>query len=255
MLDPWALGRSAAKKRVSQWFWEGRLLRRAGFLHALNESEATSIAAAGWRRPIVTVPNGVSLPERGEDVVGGAGSRRIMLFVGRLHPKKGLEELIRGWAALPSAMRDGWMLKVGGWDEIGLLANLVSLTQELGLDGSVEFIGPVYGEEKDRMFRSASAFILPSYSEGLPMAVLEAWSYELPVFMTPACNLPQGFAAGAAFEIGTAPQAITSTLVSALDDAALLSAAGRNGRALVERDHGWPAIARAMQAAYGEALQ
>jgi glycosyltransferase involved in cell wall biosynthesis len=254
MLDPWALRRSAAKKRVSQWLWEGRLLRDARFLHALNASEAESIRVAGWARPIVTIPNGTALPELGNSIPGNDGPR-ILLFVGRLHPKKGLEELIRSWALLPPGLRDRWTLKIAGWDEVGLLANLVSLAQALGVEHGIEFMGPVYGEEKDAVFRSASAFILPSYSEGLPMAVLEAWSYELPVFMTAACNLPKGFAAGAAFEIGTAPEAITPALVATLEDQGALSAAGRNGRALVEQGHGWPMIARDMRAAYVRALQ
>lgn len=254
MLDPWALGRSAAKKRVSQWLWEGRLLHNARFLHALNASEAESIRAAGWDRPIVTIPNGTALPALGDMIRGSQGSRTL-LFVGRLHPKKGLEELIRSWAVLPPGLRDRWTLKIAGWDEVGLLANLVSLAQALGVQDAIEFVGPVYGEEKDALFRLASAFILPSYSEGLPMAVLEAWSYELPVFMTAACNLPRGFAAGAAFEIGTAPEAIAPVLASMLDDDGALSAAGRNGRVLVEQEHGWPTIAREMRAAYVRALR
>lgn len=253
MLDPWALDRSAAKKRVSQWLWEGRLLREARFLHALNASEAASIRAAGWARPIVTIPNGAALPEQGSMIRGNDGPR-VLLFVGRLHPKKGLEELIRSWAVLPQGLRDRWTLKIAGWDEVGLLANLVSLAQALGVEDVIDFIGPVYGEEKDAVFRSASAFILPSHSEGLPMAVLEAWSYELPVFMTAACNLPTGFAAGAAFEIGTAPQSIASVLTVTLDDDEALIVAGRNGRVLVKQRHGWPTIAQEMRAAYKEAM-
>jgi len=256
MLDRWARRRSWLKKRASQYLWQGWLLRNARFMHALNSEEADAIADAGWRRPIVVIPNGVAMPDIGERPLWRKGDgRRTLLFVGRLHPKKGLEELLNGWAALPHDLRDGWQLKVAGWDEIGLLPNLVSQADALELGDSVEFVGPVFGEEKDRMFRSASAFILPSYSEGLPMAVLEAWSYRLPVFMTRACNLPKGFDAGAAFEIGTQPEEIASVLAANLVDNAVLKDAGEKGCALVERDHSWSAIGREMRVAYEEALR
>ena len=256
MLDRWARDRSWIKKRVSQFVWQGWLLDNARFLHALNREEADSIAEAGWRRPVVVIPIGVAMP----DVAMKAPERkkqgrRTLLFVGRLHPKKGLEELLHGWAALPADIRETWQLKIGGWDEIGLLAKLVSQADALGLEDSVEFVGPVFGEEKDRMFRSAAAFILPSYSEGLPMAVLEAWAYRLPVFMTRACNLPKGFDVGAAFEIGTQPDEIASVLAATLDNDAALHDAGEKGRALVERDHSWDAIARVMRGAYEQAMR
>jgi len=254
MLDRWARERSRLKKRLSQCVWEGWLLDNARFLHALNREEADSIAEAGWRRPVVVIPNGVAIPDVAtRSFHGGTGERRTLLYIGRLHPKKGLEELLHGWAALPASLRDDWKLKIAGWDEVGTLAKLVSRTRALGLEDSVEFVGPLFGEEKDRMFRSAAAFILPSYSEGLPMAVLEAWAYRLPVFMTRACNLPKGFEAGAAFEIGTRPAEIAPVLAATLNDVAALEAAGENGRALVERDHGWDAIARDMRGAYLEA--
>ncbi len=256
MLDRWARERSRFKKRVSQFVWEGWLLGNARFLHALNREEADSIAEAGWRRPIVVIPNGVTMPDLAKRPLQQSGEgRRTLLFVGRLHPKKGLEELLHGWAALAPTVREAWQLKVAGWDEMGLLAKLVSRAHALGLEDSVEFVGPVFGEEKDRMFRSAAAFILPSYSEGLPMAVLEAWAYRLPVFMTRACNLPKGFDAGAAFEIGTQPTDIASVLAATLNDNGALQGAGENGHALVERDHSWDAIARDMRCAYEDVVR
>ena len=85
------------------------------------------------------------------------------------------------------------------------------------------------------------------------MAVLEAWSYELPVFMSAACNLPKGFDVGAAFEIGVEPEAITPVLASVLGEGSALAPAGRKGRALVEQQHVWSVIARDMRAAYAGA--
>ena len=138
-----------------------------------------------------------------------------MLFLGRIHPKKGVAELIRAWALLrrsDPSLALGWRLIVAGWDDGGHLPGLRTLVAELGLVDHVLFIGSVFGADKEAWFRSAKAFILPSYSEGLPMAVLEAWSYELPVFMTGACNLPEGFEEGAAIEVSTDPNQLANAL-------------------------------------------
>ena len=253
MLEPWALRRSWWKKKLSRSLWEGRLLRQARFIHALNPAEAEAIAAGGWRAPIVTIANGVTLPSLPAPL--RSPGKRSLLFMGRLHPKKGLAPLIEAWAATPATVREGWILRIAGWDEIGMLASLESLAKRLLIEDDVEFIGPVFGADKQTALQSASAFILPSFSEGMPLAVLEAWSYGVPVFMTAACNLPKGFEVGAAFEVGVSPDTIIPVLTSVLTDTPVLEAAGRKGRALVERDHVWSVIARDMRAAYSGVLQ
>ena len=261
MLDSWALGRSRMKKRAARIVWEDSLLRGAAFLHALNEAEANSIRLLGLRNPIRVIPNGVKLPAMGEAVspsgqaLAPPDTRRSVLFIGRLHPKKGLTELILAWALLPAEIRSEWRLRVAGWDELGLLAKLKGLSHALKLEDVIDFVGGVCGEVKDAVFRSASAFILPSYSEGLPIAVLEAWSYGIPVFMTPACNLVKGSEAEAAFEIDTDPVNMANVLARTLNDRPALESSGRRGRVLVERDHGWPGIARAMHDAYAEIVR
>jgi poly(glycerol-phosphate) alpha-glucosyltransferase len=116
---------------------------------------------------------------------------------------------------------------------------------------SVIFVGPAFGATKDSLLRQASAFILPSFSEGLPMSVLEAWSYRLPVLMTDACNLPEGFATGAALRIGSDVESITEGMrllqESTIPD---LQSIGQNGRALVERQFTWPMVAAQMKSVY-----
>jgi poly(glycerol-phosphate) alpha-glucosyltransferase len=142
------------------------------------------------------------------------------------------------------------------------------------------FTGPAFGEQKDQLLRAASAFILPSFSEGLPMSVLEAWAYGLPVLMTDHCNLPEGFANNAAIRIGTDVESIAAGLrtlfaapTSAPPASGLppsqslqcpdrpltsdlrpltpdLQSLGRNGRALVERQFTWPQVARQTQEVY-----
>jgi poly(glycerol-phosphate) alpha-glucosyltransferase len=161
-----------------------------------------------------------------------------------------LAELVAAWGKVSSNVRAKWHLKIVGWDEMGMRKNLLEHAQSTGISGDITFSGPVYGEEKNALFRQADAFILPSYSEGLPMAVLEAWSYALPVFMTQGCNMPEGFAANAAIEIMTQPTSIADLLEKELLCRKKLCSIGQNGRGLVERDFSWDTVAKAMLELY-----
>lgn len=248
MLDPWALRRSRWKKTVALALFERANLRSATCLHALCAAEATACRAFGLRNPIAVVPNGVDLPE---EVQGRAPERpRTLLFLSRIDAKKGVHELVRGWHLSRAGAR-GWCLRIVGWGDARYGEATRRLVQELGLHHSVELAGPAFGEAKDRAFREADAFILPSYSEGLPMAVLEAWAYALPVLKTRGCNLPEGFERGAALEIGTEPERIAEgirTLVAMSDRER--QAMGRAGRVLVEERFTWPAVAHRMIEVY-----
>ncbi len=266
MLDPWAVRQSRWKKRLVSVCYESAHLRGAGCLHALCEAEAEAIRAYGLRQPIAVIPNGVDLPEDREE---RSGEERLMLFMGRLHPKKGLPNALRGWAARRGeAKRGGWRLVVAGWDQGGHEAELKRLATECGLtwadmaaaelvrggvmpEAEVVFAGPAFGEVKDALLRRVSAFVLPSFSEGLPMSVLEAWAYRLPVVMTEYCNLPEGFAAGAAVRTGTGVEEIAAGFGEVFGGTGeSLRLMGERGRALVERSFTWGACAAQMAEVY-----
>ena len=256
MLDPWALRKSAWKKRLAACLYENRHLRGATCLHALTAAEAQAIRGYGLPNPICVIPNGVDLP--GDDVAVPPWANRIpenarvLLHLGRLHPKKGLPNLLRGWAMVkPQAERAGWRLVVAGWDQRGHAEELRRLSDELGLSQAVHFVGPQFGQAKAASFRRADAFILPSFSEGLPVAVLEAWSYRLPVLMTPHCNLPEGLDADAALRIEPQPESIAAGLLALFTmTEAARRAMGQRGRLLVEGHFSWPKLAALMKAVY-----
>jgi len=256
MLDPWALHHSAWKKRLALALFERRNLSGAACLHALAEAELSAFRAMGLDAPVALIPNGVDLPAlhsrlaRPSCLEGDV--RRVLLFLGRIHPKKGLAETLRAWAMVlqdaPVIRRD-WVIVIAGWDDGGHIEGLRRLSTELGLDASVRFTGPVFGAEKAALFQAAAAFILPSYSEGLPMAVLEAWSHGCPVLMTQACNLPEGFAAGAAVEITTNPAVMASVIAKRLADPDL-PRLGVVGRALVAERFSWDRVGRELADVY-----
>jgi len=248
MLDPRAVRRSAWKKRIVRLWLEDAHLKSAACLRALNEAEARAIRAFGLSNPIAVVPYGVDLPPLDPD--RAVGDPPTLLFLGRIDTKKGVHELVRGWARLGLA-RGEWRLRLVGWGPSAYVEATRRLIDELGLGGSVELPGPLFGTEKDEAFRAADAFILPSYSEGLPVVVLEAWSYALPVLMTPACNVPEGFAAGAALEIDTEPESIAEGVRALVEmSEAERRAMGARGHCLVEERFTWPGVAAAMAEVY-----
>ena len=119
------------------------------------------------------------------------------------------------------------------------------------MEESVVFLGPKFGEEKAACYRNCDAFILPSFSEGLPMVILEAWAYGKPVLMTPECNLPEGFAASAALRVEAQSESVANGLgrLFAMSDDER-GQVGQQGLMLVKDRFHWPKVAAEMRLVY-----
>jgi poly(glycerol-phosphate) alpha-glucosyltransferase len=263
MLDPWALRRSRWKKGLARVLYEGAHLRGAACLQASSPAEAAHVRRLGLHNAICVIPNGVDLPAgpstcpppwRGLVEPG----RKVLLFLGRIHPKKGLPNLLAAWARLRAAgclPLGDWALAVAGWDQGGHEAELKSQARELGLGDDVCFVGPQFHEARQAAYQHASAFVLPSVSEGLPMAVLEALAHGLPVLLTPECNLPEAFTCGAGLPVAADPEDIArglGELVGMTDRQR--QAIGERGRRLVAKDFAWDSVAAQMRAVYSWVL-
>jgi poly(glycerol-phosphate) alpha-glucosyltransferase len=261
MLDPWAVKNSRWKKRLAGALYERRHLLGAACLHALSHAEAGAFRAYGLRNPVCVIPNGVEIPT-GRTAAPAPWKHKlpkdalVLLYVGRLHPKKGLETLLRSWSAVRrDAKMSGWHLVIAGWDQGGHEQELRALASTEGLNESIHFIGPQFGKLKVACFQAADAFILPSVSEGLPMTVLEAWAHGLPVLMTRECNLPSGFEAGAALRIEPEAESISERLQFLFDMSdADRRVIGQRGLTLVTERHQWSTVASQMIAVYNWAL-
>lgn len=255
MLDPEALRISHYRKRLAQWLFEDEHLQTADCLHALSRYEAASIRQFGLRNPICIIPNGIELPPGQEAAKQRpSGARKTLLYLGRLHPIKNLVGLLHAWHHLrernPALCRD-WRLVLAGWSQQAHGEQLAQLCASCGLTDTVSFVGPQYGTDKARMYHEADAFVLPSLNEALPMVVLEAWSYGLPVAMTTACHLPIGYETGAAQAIATDPENMSRGLQSLLEmtDGERI-AMGAKGRQLVHDRFVWSKIAEDMSGVY-----
>jgi glycosyltransferase involved in cell wall biosynthesis len=260
MLNPWALDQSACKKRVARILFEERNLRRAACLRSLCAAETLAFRRLGLQNRMCEIPNGIDIPEcRWQEAelverrraVGAA--EKMLLYVGRLHPKKQLPSLLRAWKELEQLEiggMDEWDLVIVGWDQSDHREDLLGLIRDLKI-ARVHVCGPVFGEDLSALLCSASGLILPSISEGLPMVVLEAWAHRLPVIMTDSCNLPDGFRRGAALRITTEAADISRGMAELIQ----MSEADRNqmgdrGLRLVRQKFAWPTFASQMLAVY-----
>ncbi len=270
MLDSWALGNSRRKKQIAAWCFQDKNLHRAGCLHALCQAEAQSMRDYGLKNPICVIPNGIDLPEAGgcnfqvPDLPFSLPTgKKVLLYLGRIHPKKGLTNLLHAWAQVQNS--SGWVLAIAGWDQGGYEEELKRLANDLGLSWSqandpksqaraedaLVFLGPQFNAAKTACYEKCDAFILPSLSEGLPMVVLEAWATGKPVLMTPQCNLPEGFAAKAAIRIEPETGSIAEGLTQLFGlPVAELHILGDNGRHLAATRFTWAKAAADMNAVY-----
>jgi len=257
MLDPWAIRNSAWRKRIVGWAYEYQNLKSAGCLHALAESEYSSIRAFGMRNPIAIVPNGVDIPADVElsstdpkEFPAEWEQKRVLLFLSRIHPKKGIMPLVEAWSRLGSEKKD-WRLAIIGPPEVGHEEEVAAAIESRGLKKEVSIFGPQYGAEKRAWLCRANAFVLPSFSEGFPIAVLEAMAFRLPVLMTDECNFPEAFAAGMAVQARPEAESLRKGLVEILSMSMQeAEALGSRVRSFVASNYAWPTIAQQMLEVY-----
>lgn len=249
MLEPWSLKQSAIKKHLARWIYQDALLQNAGALRATSEMEADNIRAAGFSNPIAVVPNGVALPERpAVDPRPSSRPTRHALFVSRLHPKKGLMNLIAAWGRVRP---EGWELIIIGPDDGGYGQQLKAAISAARLEESIRILGPVWGPERFRHYWEADLFVLPSFSENFAMVVAEALACEVPVITTkglPWQDLEQ-HRCGWWIEIGVEPLVEALRTATGMSDGQRIEM-GARGRRLIGENYTWDNSAKKMIEVY-----
>lgn len=256
-LEDWALGQSQRIKSIYGRYWERELYDRASAMLVLTEAEAEQCRRYGIRSPIERLPNGVEprpLVNQDERRAlrakwNGSDGVPILLFLSRLHLKKGIDLLIEAVAKV--SISKPFEVWIAGHDAHGDLdERLKRMVVELGLRERIRFLGEVRGDAKFELMQAADVFVLPSHSEGMPMAVLEAMSCGTPVMITPGCNLPEVEAAGAGWIVQPKVEALAKAMKSILESSVEWEACGQRARALVEGKFAWRVLAEKSIAIY-----
>ena len=249
MLEPWIVSRHYWTRKLSAlWLYQREAVRRADCLHATAESERHNLLALGYNRNVAVIPNGVDV---GTIRMKADWRRREqILFLSRVHVKKGIEFLMDAVAELRDAL-SGYRVVIAGEGEADYVAALMDRAGRLGLGDMLDFRGGVYGEEKWRLYRESDLFVLPTYSENFGIAVAEALACGTPVITTKGTPWKELEERGCGWwtEVGSRPLAEALREFLALD-VWKLEEMGRRGRLLVEEEYSSREMAGRMYGLY-----
>ncbi len=247
-LSAWALNRN---KHLKQLLWplQRRALARADLLHATSEAEYDQIRSAGFSTPVAVIPNGVDLPDMLATDTDDGSPFRTLLFLSRIHPTKGLDRLLQGWAEMEHRFPN-WQLVIAGRGEDSYVSEIHRLSRQLGLT-RVFFPGPLYGGDKANAYRNADLFVLPTHSENFGMVVAEALSHGCPAIVGRGAPWAGLETENCGWWVDITIDALVDSLSVAMSlSSHELQTMGLRGRTWMERDFGWNSIALKMIGAY-----
>lgn len=245
-LSRWARARSKWVKRAI-WPFQRRVLFAADLLHATSEEEYSDIRAAGLTMPVAVIPNGVDIPNQAD--VARSQERRTLLYLGRLHPVKGVDLLLGAWENLQFKHPE-WRLLIAGRGEPAHEQGTRELARNLALQ-RVEFVGAVYGDAKSEMYREADLFVLPSHTENFGMVVAEALAHGVPAVVSKNAPWQGLMAKDCGWWIDNSRESLARTLDLAMSlDTRDLRDKGRRGVEWMRSEFGWESIGRKMSDAY-----
>lgn len=251
-LNQWALNLSKIKKKIALTVYERDNLRLVSCLHATSENEISDFRKFGLKNPIAYIENGIQ--EKHLSMEGNANrfreqyaiapDKRILLFLSRISPKKGLTMLVEAINTIQDDFAN-WQLIIAGFDEFNHKKDIESLVKQLNLESRIKIIGPLFDQIKADAFAASELFILPSYSEGSPMVVLDSLAAGVPVITTKAStwnDLTE-------YNCGWWSDISTPAIAIALQEAVKMSAEdlqqmGKQGKNLIASKYTWPQLAQ-----------
>jgi glycosyltransferase involved in cell wall biosynthesis len=229
---PYTFLGSKFKRGLFSYGFQKKFLVKVRMIHVLHEGERLEVESyLGKQLPnIRIIPNGIDLPI---DVSIATEKSNKVLFLSRLHHKKGLDILLPAFkevlAHIPSAE-----LIIAGPD-FGMLSFLENFIADNNLQQAIKYVGTVAGKEKIELLQNAKVFALPSYSEGFSIAVLEALVYQIPVVVSTETGLSNEIKetdSGRVIDLN--PNSVANGILGILTNTNLATTMGKNGRKLVE---------------------
>lgn len=259
MLEPWALSYKAWKKRIYYRVIEKPVLQRASAIQILSSAEAENIKLLNLKAPQIIIPNGIHRqdfeklpnPELFYQQFPTTRHKTLILFLGRIDPKKGLDLLAEAFGKIHPQFPHTHLI-IAGPDNIGFLPTAKDYFAHAGCLDAVTFTGMLTGSLKYAALAAASIYVAPSYSEGFSMSVLEGMASGLPCVITTGCNFPEAAAANVAHVVDlnanaiapdTCATQIASSLTHCLTHPQEAKAMGNRARQFILENYTWDKIA------------
>jgi glycosyltransferase involved in cell wall biosynthesis len=283
MYEPWSLRQKWVQKRIARWWFQDGILHNAACLHVNSRPEADHLRALGFKTPIAVIPVGVDLSQiqnaemlkaeilksefnKAGDQISAFQNfsfqlfpdRKFLLYLSRLHPKKGLDLLIRSWAAVQRSRHSAldtrhsdWMLAIAGTGEKSYVDECRKLAEQLGIADQCLWLGHVDELQKSWLFTHAHCYVLPTSSENFGNTVAEALAHKTPVITThhtPWVDLPK-------HRCGWIIDNTEAELCNALAEAMSINPATRqemgvNGEQLIRQHYSLESVCKKVLAVY-----
>ena len=251
MLEPWALSQGKFKKQVALKLFQYKDLEQATCLLATAPMEVKSIRALGLKNPVAMIPNGINVNQFPAEIPVKATQPKRMLFLSRIHIKKGIENLIEAWQLADNKLKQDWVIDIYGNGEPEYIKSLKAKIKAANLEHQITIKPPVFDDQKTKVFREASVFVLPTFSENFGIVVAEALASYTPVITTQGAPWEELNTnnCGQWIGIGVTPlvDALNSMMAKSPED---LQQMGVNGRQLIEQKYSMQAVAKQMLALY-----
>lgn len=237
MLEPWSLNQKKFKKKIALLAYQYKNIANSDCIHATSKMEAENLRKMGFKNPIAIIPNGVNIDFYKNTKINKSKSKKI-LFLSRIHKKKGLEILIDAWSSIEENIRENWTIEIVGNGSSNYIKFLHRLIEEKNLKNQIFFSNPVYGKEKLEKFFESDFMVLPTFSENFGIVVAEALSTKLPVITT--LNTPWDIInekeCGICIELNKC-NLINAIVSLMLKEKQSLIRLGENGRNLIKKDY------------------
>ena len=261
MLDPWALSHKAWKKRIYYSLFERPALKQASAVQVLSSSEKEQVSKLGYSQTIF-IPNGIHkedfeslpCPDLLYQKFPHLQDKKLILFLGRIDPKKGLDLLAPVFARVHAIFPDTHLV-IAGPDSINFLTTVKSYFKDANCLNNVTFTSMLSGSIKYSALNAADIYVSPSYSEGFSLSVLEGMAAGLPCIITENCNFPEARAAKAAYVVQTHADDISDALVNCLQNCREAKALGNTARNFIFQNYTWKASSQKLLNAYEKILE
>lgn len=249
MLEPWILRRHYWTRKVpALLMYQKMAISNSDVIHATAESERQNLLNLGYNQNVTVIPNGIDVNHI--QMKSSWERTRTILFLSRVHIKKGIDILIDAVSELKDSM-EGYRVLIAGEGDENYITHLKSLAAQKGIANQIEFIGGVYGDEKWNLYQKADIFVLPTHSENFGIVVAEALASGTPVITTTGTPWEELKTRHCGWWIPCNVKDLKFVLISATTlTCDKLEEMGRNGRKLIEERYSEEVIAMQMSALY-----
>jgi glycosyltransferase involved in cell wall biosynthesis len=256
MLEPWAMSYKGWKKRLYYNIFEKPTLQKVSAIQVIANVEASNLKSLGFEH-LAVVPNGIhrqefahlTNPEVFYKQFPGTVSKTLILFLGRIDPKKGLDLLAPAFSKVHAKFPETHLV-IAGPDNIGFQTTVQGYFRQAGCLDAVTFTGMLIGELKYAALAAANLYVAPSYSEGFSMSILEGMASALPCIITTGCNFPEAATIKAAYVVDIDADAIADALIQCLSKPQEAKAMGDRAREFILQNYTWESAAKKLVTVY-----